>query len=267
MIIFANAKINLGLFILSKREDGYHDIASIKFSIPLYDVLEILPAESFELTILGKTIDGDLSDNLIFRAYSILKEEHGIGAVRIVLQKNIPMGAGLGGGSADATFTLKGLNTYFQLNLSEEVLKAYAGRLGSDCPFFVENIPQLATGKGEVLRPFELDLKGKFLYLVHPNVHISTAMAYARVKPTERNIDWEQIRQKDFSSWRTNLKNDFEDSVFPIYPELDNIKQAFYQHGAVYASMSGSGSSVFGIFDEKPARILDEYGTQFTLKL
>jgi len=267
MIIFANAKINLGLFILSKREDGYHDIASLKFPIPLYDVLEILPAESFELTILGKTIDGDLSDNLIFKAYSILKEEQGIGPVRIVLQKNIPMGAGIGGGSADATFTLKGLNTYFQLNLSDEVLKEYAGRLGSDCPFFVENIPQLATGKGDILRPFELDLKGKFLYLVHPNIHIRTATAYAQVKPTERNIDWEQIGQKDFSFWRTNLKNDFEDSVFPVYPELYDIKQAFYQHGAVYASMSGSGSSVFGIFEERPERILAPYATQFILEL
>ena len=267
MIIFANAKINLGLFILSKREDGYHDIASLKFPIPLYDVLEILPAESFELTILGKTIDGDLSDNLIFKAYSILKEEHGIGAVRIVLQKNIPMGAGIGGGSADASFTLKGLNTYFQLNLSDEVLKEYAGRLGSDCPFFVENISQLATGKGDILHPFELDLKGKFLYLVHPNIHISTATAYAQVKPTQRNIDWEQVDRKDFSFWRTNLKNDFEDSVFPVYPELDEIKQTFYQHGAVYASMSGSGSSVFGIFEKRPERILETYATQFILEL
>ncbi len=267
MIIFANAKINLGLFILSKRADGYHDIASLKFPIPLYDVLEILPAESFELTILGKTIAGDLSDNLIFKAYSIVKEKHGIGPVRIVLQKNIPMGAGIGGGSADATFTLKGLNTYFQLNLSDTLLKEYAGQLGSDCPFFVENVPQLATGKGDVLHPFEMDLKGKYLYLVHPNIHISTATAYAHVKPTQRNLDWEQIGQKDFSFWRTNLLNDFEDSVFPVYPELEEIKQAFYQHGAVYASMSGSGSSIFGLFDQRPEAMLPQYTSQFILEI
>lgn len=267
MIIFANAKINLGLFILKKRKDGYHEISSLKFPIPLCDVIEILPSEHFELKILGTEIDGDMQDNLIYKAYSILKEKHSIDPVRIVLQKNIPMGAGVGGGSADATFTLMGLNDYFNLNLSKETLKGYAAQLGSDCPFFVDTKPQLASGKGDELVEFELSLKGKFLYLIHPNIHISTAEAYANVEPMSSSFEWECLKQKDFMFWKENLANDFEKSIFPNHPEIEVLKLELYENGAQYASMSGSGSSVFGIFDERPKELFPEFKAQFILAL
>ncbi len=267
MITFANAKINLGLFILSKREDGYHNIASLKYPIPLLDVIEFLPSENFELKILGKKIDGKLDDNLIFKAYSILKKKHRIGAVKIVLQKNIPTGAGLGGGSANATFTLTALNTYFKLNLSKDVLREYAGQLGSDCPFFVENTPQLALGKGDVLHPFDLNLKGKYLYLIHPNIHVSTADAYAKVTPNDSNFDWKSLKKLDFSQWKKNLLNNFETSVFEQHPFIGELKKEMYANGAIYASMSGSGSSVFGIFDTKPKAIRPELESQYILQL
>lgn len=267
MIIFANAKINLGLFILSKRADGYHSISSVKYPIPLYDVIEILPSESFELTILGKEIAGELYDNLIWKAYHLLQKYHGIGPVRILLQKNIPMGAGLGGGSSNATFVLKGLNDYFKLGLSKDTLKSYASTLGSDCAFFVENVPQLATEKGEVLSPVEVNLKGKYLYLVHPDLHIGTAEAYALVRPKPTDFDWNRLVECRFSEWKAHLKNDFEASIFPVHPNLAELKDAFYAHGALYAAMSGSGSSVFGLFAEKPARMENKYASTFILEL
>jgi 4-diphosphocytidyl-2-C-methyl-D-erythritol kinase len=195
MIVFANAKINLGLFILSKREDSYHNISSLKYPIPLFDVMEFLPSDSFQLKILGNEIDGKMEENLIFKAYSILKEKHGIGGVKIVIQKNIPLGAGLGGGSSNATFTMKALNDFFDLSLSEDEIREYVGRLGSDCPFFVANLPQLATQKGDVLQAFDLDLKGKYLYLIHPNIHVSTAEAYSRVVPKAVHFDWEKLKK------------------------------------------------------------------------
>ncbi|MDG1346767.1 MAG: 4-(cytidine 5'-diphospho)-2-C-methyl-D-erythritol kinase [Crocinitomicaceae bacterium] len=267
MIIFANAKINLGLFIHKKRNDGYHEISSLKFPIPLCDVIEILPSDHFVLKVLGAKIEGRMHDNLIYKAYSILKEKHNIAPVRIVLQKNIPIGAGIGGGSADATFTLIGLNDYFKLNLLKETLKEYADQLGSDCPFFVENKPQLASGKGDELLEFDLSLKGKFLYLIHPNIHISTAEAYAKVDPLPSSFEWISLKQKDFMFWKENLLNDFEKSIFPNHPEIDKVKLELYKNGAQYASMSGSGSSVFGIFDERPKELFPEFKSQFILAL
>lgn len=267
MILFANAKTNLGLFILSKREDGYHSISSLKFPIPLYDVLEFLPSEQFDLQVLGAKIEGATTDNLIYKAYALLQKNHDIGGVRVIVQKNIPAGAGLGGGSADATFTLKGLNDFFGLQLSSESLKSYAAHLGSDCPFFVDNVPQLASGKGDQLKPFDLDLKGTFLYLIHPDIHVSTAEAYARVVPKETNFEWEKLTQLDFEFWRSFLVNDFEKSVFERHPLIGELKDEMYAAGAVYASMSGSGSSVFGIFREKPSSFRPELKKQFILEL
>lgn len=267
MIIFSNAKINLGLFILSKRADGFHDISSLKYPIPLYDVIEILPSPTFQLEIIGKEIKGKLEDNLIWKAYNLLNEKYNFGPVRIILQKNIPMGAGLGGGSSNATFVLKGLNTYFDLGMSNKELKNYASLLGSDCAFFVENTPQLATGKGEILSAFDLNLNGKFLYLIHPDIHVGTAEAYANVHPKISDFDWETVKSGDYKLWREKLINDFEVSIFPAHPEIEMLKTAFYAHGAVYAAMSGSGSSVFGIFDKKPARLMEQYGSQYVLEL
>jgi 4-diphosphocytidyl-2-C-methyl-D-erythritol kinase len=267
MIIFSNAKINLGLFILSKRGDGFHDISSLKYPIPLNDVIEVLPSPTFQLEIIGKAINGELEDNLIWKAYTILKEKHNIGPVQIILQKNIPMGAGLGGGSSNATFVLKGLNDYFQLNLSNELLTTYAASLGSDCAFFVENKPQIATQKGDILTSFDLNLKGKFLYVIHPDIHVGTAEAYANVRPKNVEFNWESLKKLDFAWWRENLKNDFEDSIFPAHPEIEQVKEVLYRNGAVYVSMSGSGSAVFGIFEEKPKCVLENYTAQFILEL
>lgn len=267
MILFSTAKINLGLFILNKREDGFHSISSLKFPIPLSDVIEILPAKTFSFQIIGKEILGKKEENLIWKAYHLLKDAHNIGPVKIILQKNIPMGAGLGGGSSNASFVLKGLNDFFTLNLSDEVLREYAGILGSDCPFFIANVPQIASGKGDVLQPFDLSLKGKFLYLIDPQIHIGTAEAYAGVKPKEITFDWEHLKNMDFSFWRQALKNNFEDSIFPKHPELANLKNQLYQYGAEYASMSGSGSSIFGIFSTKPTLFATEIGVHHILEL
>jgi 4-diphosphocytidyl-2-C-methyl-D-erythritol kinase len=250
--MFSNAKINLGLFVLNKREDGYHTIASLKFPIPLTDVIEILPATSFSLQIIGKEIAGRMEDNLIWKAYNLISTHHSISPVKIILQKNIPMGAGLGGGSSNASFVLKGLNEYYQLNLTDEKLKSYASELGSDCPFFIANTPQLASSKGEILSPFDFSLKGYYLYLVDSQIHIGTAEAYAGVKPYPVEFDWNYLKEKNFSFWKEELKNDFEDSIFPKYPELASLKQKLYDHGALYASMTGSGSAMFGIFKVKP---------------
>ncbi len=267
MIIFANAKINLGLHVLSKREDGYHEIESLKFPIPLYDVIEILPSASFQLDILGMEIEGNLEDNLIWKAFEIIRENHAVDPVRIILQKNIPMGAGLGGGSSDATAVLRGLNDFFSLDISDENLRKYAAQLGSDCPFFVANTPQLAKGKGEALEPFHLDLKGKYLYLIHPNIHVSTAQAYSKIEPKDRSFDWHELSNTEVSNWKSSIKNDFENSVFRVHPEIGSLKEAFYEHGAEYAAMSGSGSAVFGIFKAMPQKMDVNYPSQFILEL
>ena len=267
MIMFSNAKINLGLFILNKREDGYHSIASLKFPIPTTDVIEILPASIFSLQIIGKEIAGKVEDNLIWKAYNLLDINHTIAPVKIILQKNIPMGAGLGGGSSNASFVLKGLNEFFQLNLSDETLRKYAGELGSDCPFFISNCPQIASGKGEVLTPFALSLKGYYLYLIDSQIHIGTAEAYSGVQPKEVTFDWEKLKEMDFSFWREELKNNFEESIFPKHPELAKLKEQLYQHGAVFASMSGSGSSMFGIFESKPDHFISDIGLHQVFEL
>jgi len=260
MILFSTAKINLGLFILNEREDGYHSIASLKYPIPFSDVIEILLADKFSFQVIGKEIAGKLEDNLIWRAFNLMKLEYDIPNVKIILQKTIPMGAGLGGGSANASFVLKGLKDYFQLEITDGKLREMAGKLGSDCPFFIANVPQLATGKGEVLKTFDLNLKGKFIYLIDPQIHIGTAEAYSGVQPKETEFDWEELKKMNFSYWRENLKNDFEISIFPKHPELELLKTQLYDHGADYASMSGSGSSIFGLFEKRPELFRSEIG-------
>ncbi|CAM9997593.1 unnamed protein product, partial [Chrysoparadoxa australica] len=248
MIIFANSKINLGLFVQEKRADGFHEISSLMVPIPYADNLEILPAESYELVLIGKEIQGNLQDNLITRAFRLMERSYDIPPVKIVLDKLVAMGAGLGGGSADAAFVLKGLNDFFELNLGEERLKSLAAELGSDCPFFIANQPQIARGRGEVLQPFDLSLKGLFLHLICPGYHVGTAEAYAGVRPKRTEFDWNALNEKDWTYWQQHLKNDFEPSVFAKWPQLGTIKQRLYDEGAVYASMSGSGSSMFGLY-------------------
>ena len=256
MVVFPNAKINLGLNILSKRKDGYHNISSVFYPIPLQDILEILPADKLQFDATGLEIPGSLEDNLILKAYHLLKSKYDLSPVRIHLHKIIPMGAGLGGGSADAAFAIKVLNDLFCLNLSREVMEDHAGQLGSDCPFFIRNKPILAEGTGNKFSDIAIDLSGKWLVLICPDVHISTVEAYSRVKPAKPKYNLkEAIEKTAITEWKDNIKNDFEDSVFQLHPEVAEIKNELYGSGAAYASMTGSGSSIYGLFETDPGKL------------
>lgn len=252
MILFPPAKINLGLNILYKRPDGYHEIDSVMIPVPLFDVLELLPSEEFQFLQTGLTIDGDQSDNLCVKAYQLLKEEYDLPPVYIHLRKEIPMGAGLGGGSADAAFVLKGLNDLFHLNCSIKKLEDLAGKLGSDCPFFIRNEAQVAKGRGEELSSCHIDLKGYYLKIVNPGIHVGTKEAYAGVIFSESKVPVKEIVEGLMSGWKDHLVNDFEKSVFAIHPVLGEIKGQLYAEGAVYASMSGSGSTLYAIYATRP---------------
>ena len=251
MISFPNAKINLGLNIVSKREDGYHNIESCFYPIPWHDSLEVIEAASFAFHSYGLDIPGDSDANLCVKAYELIKADHNIPPVEIHLLKNIPMGAGLGGGSADGAFTLKMLNDLFKLGLTESQLEAYSLQLGSDCPFFIENTPTIARGRGEKLASSDLNLSDLYLAIHNPGIHVSTAEAYAGVKPNAPNMRVEEILQSSIKDWKDALINDFESSIFPNHPTIAQLKNDMYEAGAVYASMTGSGSTVFGLFEEK----------------
>lgn len=253
MVSFPPCKINLGLQILSKQPDGYHSIVTCFYPLPWEDVLEILPSGSLMFTQSGNPVVGKPEHNLCLRAYHLLKEDHKLPPVQIHLHKIIPTGAGLGGGSSDAAHTLRLLNAIFTLELSQKDLMSYASQLGSDCAFFMQEEPMLGSGRGEILKPVTVSLKGFYLRLFKPDIHISTAEAYANVIPETPNVNLREVIEKPVRSWKDELKNDFENSVFAKYPILLSIKNELYESGAVYASMSGSGSSVFGIFeDDKP---------------
>jgi 4-diphosphocytidyl-2-C-methyl-D-erythritol kinase len=252
MICFPNAKINLGLSITAKRKDGYHDIETCMIPVPLHDALEMIPAKKTIFDISGLQVPGNIQDNLIFKAHKLLlKDFNDLPPVHIHLHKNIPMGAGLGGGSADAAFALTLMNRMFELHLEDWFLEDYAAQLGSDCAFFIENTPKIATGRGEILEQVDLNLSGDYLVLIKPDVHISTQEAYAGVKPKAPNHPLKQVLG-DKSMWKESLTNDFEASIFPRFPELEDIKSKLYDMGAYYAAMSGSGSTLFGLFSNKP---------------
>jgi 4-diphosphocytidyl-2-C-methyl-D-erythritol kinase len=248
MILFPPAKINLGLNILRKRNDGYHDIESVMVQTPLCDVLEITKADTFEFVQSGINIVSEVGTNLCEKAFQLFQDHFGISNVRIHLRKQIPVGAGLGGGSADATYTLIALNKIFELNQTSDELRAFAAQLGSDCPFFVDETSQIATGRGERLTPIDLDLSEVFLVLLNPGIHIGTKEAYAGVHIDETAVSIESILQTPMKNWRENLLNGFESSVFLKHPEIQSLKESLYDSGAIYAAMSGSGSSVFGLF-------------------
>jgi 4-diphosphocytidyl-2-C-methyl-D-erythritol kinase len=248
MILFPPAKINLGLNILRKRTDGYHDIESCMVPIPIFDLLEITPAESFEFLQSGIQIIGGGGENLCEKAFQIMRNQFDIPAVYIHLRKQIPIGAGLGGGSSDATHTLIALNQMFQLNLSSLKIKQLSAELGSDCPFFVDEIPQMATGRGEILSPIDIDLSPYYLVLLNPGIHVGTKEAYSGVRVDENTASISEIIHNPIEKWRDVLKNDFEWSVFQRFPQLQTLKESLYEAGAAYAAMSGSGSSVFGVF-------------------
>jgi 4-diphosphocytidyl-2-C-methyl-D-erythritol kinase len=253
MICFPNAKINLGLHITSKRNDGYHEIETCMYPIPLFDALEIIiNHKKSTWNTSGISIPGDPKNNLILKAYQLLKKDFpNLPHVDIHLHKNIPMGAGLGGGSADAGFALNLMNNLFDLILDDFFLEEYAAQLGSDCPFFIENTPKIAKGRGETLEKVSLDLKGTQIVLINPSIHIGTKEAYAGVSPSSPKVKLEEVLQ-DKSKWKNDLVNDFESSIFPNHPEIGAIKNKLYDNGAYYAAMSGSGSTVFGLFESKP---------------
>jgi 4-diphosphocytidyl-2-C-methyl-D-erythritol kinase len=254
MIAFPNAKINIGLNITKKRSDGFHTIESVFFPINLCDAVEIIESDSNEKVIFtssGIDIPGDVSTNLCCKAYLLINKDYKLPNIKIHLHKNIPIGAGLGGGSADAAFIIKLINEKFNLNIPLEKQLFYAASLGSDCSFFINNTPALACGVGEILNPIDLNLKGHFIALVYPKVHISTATAYAGVIPKTPKTSLKSNILLPTKSWKNNIHNDFEDSIFPKHPELKKLKEEMYTLGASYAAMSGSGSSVYGIFENK----------------
>jgi len=260
MINFPNCKINLGLSVTGRFPDGYHCIETLIVPLPLSDILEIVPASDSRgnFSVTGIHITGNNGDNLCYKAWKLLDDEFHFGEVDMHLHKIVPAGAGLGGGSSDAAFTLKMLNTIFNLALDVKALEEFASRLGMDCPFFIENEPALASGKGEILRKFNLNLKGLHITLVKPQIHISTAEAYAGINPAEKQKPLEEILRSPMDEWKNLLINDFEASVFDRYPQIREIKEKLYDAGAIYAAMSGSGSAVFGLFS-KPAKAASKF--------
>jgi len=249
MICFPNAKINLGLNVVEKRPDGYHNIETIFYPIPVKDALEIVPAKEFSFTQTGITIDAPLEKNLVVKALNQLKVKYEIPELEVHLLKTIPFGAGLGGGSSDAAFMLKLLNEFCELNIPANELEEIAASIGADCPFFVRNTPVFASGIGNIFETVDLSLKGYYLCLVKPDIFVSTPEAYSLVKPSRPCISLKDIIYKPVGEWRELMVNDFELSVFNRQPRIKEIKETLYNKGAIYASMSGSGSSVFGLFE------------------
>lgn len=255
MLAFPNCKINLGLNVVAKRADGYHDLETVFLPIKLNDVLEVIHAPETRFVATGLPINGDASSNLCLRAYELLQQDFPhLPAVSIHLHKVIPMGAGLGGGSSDGAHMLMLLNDKFHLQLSQEQLIAYALQLGSDCPFFILNKPAFASGRGEVMTPLQLDLSACKFVVVNPSIHVSTKEAFAGLMPQRPTKSISHIIQQPVETWKRELVNDFEATIFPLHPPIAAIKNELYKAGAVYASMSGTGSTVYGIFrkDEQP---------------
>ena len=266
MICFPSCKINLGLRITQKRADGFHALETVFFPISIKDALEIIidpdtSAAPITFTSSGLAINGEPSDNLCFKAYGLLKNDYpSIPNIKMHLHKKIPMGAGLGGGSSDGAFTLVTLNQLFNLQLSEQALLNYALQLGSDCPFFIINTPAFATGRGEILTPTTVDLSGYSIVIVNPGIAISTKLAFSLITPKVPDNNLAAVIQQPISTWKDVLINDFEQPIFNSFPELANIKETLYQKGAAYASMTGTGSTVYGIF---PTSMMDTLSFDF----
>ena len=257
MICFPNAKINLGLNIVSRRNDGFHNLETIFYPINLKDGLEIINSESqeqYQFFQTGIKIDGDPSTNIVIKALELIKNHSKINIpnIDIHLLKKIPTGAGLGGGSSDAAFMLKLLNEAYNLDIPSNELIELALQIGADCPFFLYNKPAFASGIGNQLEPIDLDLSGMYLLIVKPDVFISTKEAYSMVSPKSPTLSLKEIVTRPLYEWKELMKNDFEDPIFKKYPQICKIKQQLYELGATYASMSGSGSSLYGIFNKKP---------------
>jgi 4-diphosphocytidyl-2-C-methyl-D-erythritol kinase len=257
MILFPNAKINIGLNIVEKRSDGFHNIESAMYPIALSDALEVIENKELNkseiiFTSSGIDIPGNPETNLCVRAYNLMSVDYSLPKIKVHLHKHIPIGAGLGGGSSDAAFFIRLMNEKFDLGISWGEMHHYARQLGSDCSFFISNKPAFAEEKGDQFESLSLNLKDFYIALIYPNIHINTAKAYSGVKPKKpaRSLE-NDIQELPIEEWKQYIHNDFEDSLFPEFPELQNIKQKLYDEGAVYASMSGSGSTLYGIFKNK----------------
>lgn len=253
MILFPKAKINLGLHVVSKREDGFHNIESVFYPIDLTDILEVIPSsgQGIDLEISGMIPDGSPDTNLVSKAYRAVAAIHRIPGVKVHLHKHIPMGAGLGGGSSDAAGMVKALNILFELGMSDSDMRLIVSNLGSDCAFFVASQPAFANGRGEVLEPIVLDLSEYEIGLIHPPVHVNTKDAYAGIVPRLSTFHLKELSTLSISEWKNRVKNDFEESVFKKFPIIAEAKQYLYDNGATYASMSGSGSTCFGLFEKR----------------
>ena len=265
MITFPCAKINLGLNIVAKRDDGYHDLETVFYPVPLTDALEVklmderFPSEvACDLKVTGNAIAGDEQQNLVCKAYDLLARDFSMPRVHAHLYKRIPSQAGLGGGSSDAAFMIRLLDERFRLNIGNAEMERYAAQLGADCAFFITAEPSFATGKGEILAPVDTpqhNLKGYFLAVVKPSVAVSTADAFKNIVPKKPAKCCRDIVRQPIATWKEELTNDFEQSVFAVYPELGDIKRTLYAQGALYAQMSGSGSSIFGLFKQRPIKV------------
>lgn len=262
MIVFPCAKINLGLNIVSKREDGYHNLETVFYPIPLYDALEIkymdekFPSQvACDLKVTGNAVECDEQNNLVVKAYNLLAEDYKLPRVHAHLYKHIPSQAGLGGGSSDAAFMIRLLDERFRLNIGNPEMEKYAARLGADCAFFIEAEPAYAEGIGDELMPVDGpkgNLNGYYLAIVKPDIAVSTKEAYAAITPTTTSKSCREIVRQPIETWKEELVNDFEAPIFKLHPELAEIKEKLYQQGAKYAAMSGSGSALFGIFETEP---------------
>lgn len=260
MLVFPNAKLNLGLYVTQRRPDGFHNLESVFIPLPWTDALEMLPAapgQSTSITLTGRPIPGDPATNLCVRAYELLQADFPqLPPAQLYLHKIVPIGAGLGGGSADAAFALKAANDLFSLGLSVEALESYARRLGSDCAFFIQNKPVLAVEKGDIFEEIDLSLTGTACVVVYPNLHISTAEAYSRIVPQPPQFSLRAALAQPMSAWRETVSNDFETALTPAHPVLAEIKKQLYEAGATYASLSGSGSAVYGLWEAgEPAAV------------
>lgn len=257
MIKFPGCKINIGLNIVSKRNDGFHNLESVFYPIDWTDVLEVNPSDKSTLTVLGTDLKIPKEENIVWKALQLVKEDYSIPEIEITLLKNLPNGAGLGGGSANGSAMINLLNELFELNIPKEKRLDYAANLGSDCPFFIDAKPNFISGRGEKLQPIDLNLSGFKILIVNPGIHVSTQEAFSGIKPKESSFDLSGLTNTPVSKWTELVKNDFEKTVFKVQPVIEKLKESIISKKPVYASMSGTGSSVFGIFKELPN--LDEF--------
>lgn len=272
MITFPIAKINLGLNVVEKRLDGYHNLQTVFYPVPIMDALEIAPmSEGFpsdvdcDLKVTNIHIEGDEQRNLVVRAYQLLKKDFpSLPRIHTHLWKGIPTQAGMGGGSSDCAYMIRLLNETFDLQLTNEQMQQYAAQLGADCAFFIESVPCYAEGIGEQLEPISLDLRGWYIGVVRPDIPVPTKEAFSRIHPHYPSLNCREVVMQPVETWRDNLINDFEESVFALHPEIGAVKEQLYKMGATYAAMSGSGSALFGLFNEEPDGLRQAFPDMFT---